>query len=496
MNHESPTTRAPATRWEPLRRGAGDEGSAARRRARPLVRITLARRFIVANVLVFVVAGLLVGTWLSTQVERGILQRTAAVTALYVNSVVEPLVGPPSRTAGLVADRAALDALMDDAAFTSEVAAIIIWAPDGTVRYASEEELIGQRFEFDDLDAALRGELTFGISDLDHPKNAAIAQQYRRLFEVYAPLRDRSTGDVVGVAELYKRTDPIEREVRDTTLASWAIVGLATLASAAVLFLIVKRGSDTIDAQEAALARQVDDLSRLLRENEALNDRVRHAADRSTTVQERSLRRISSDLHDGPGQSLALALLRLDNIRTAIDEDGPEARELEEVEHALQDAMRDMRAIAAGLRLPELATMSATAAAKRAVDEHVRRSDTPVKLRVGAMPEQVSLSVRVSLYRALQELLSNATRHAGGASVRVTIAAEGELLCLTVADDGPGFDPATLSGSVGLGLAGMREQAELLGGSFEVRSAAGAGTTVRVCWRSEPNGGDPGTTLS
>lgn len=443
-----------------------------------------------ANVLIFTVAGLIVGAWLSGQVERGILQRTAAVTALYVNSFIEPRLGETTPDGGPAFERAALDALMEDPAFLSEVVTMIIWTPEGTVLYSPDEALVGQRYEFDDLDAALSGELVFGISELDHPKNAAIAERYSRLLEVYVPIRDQDSGAVVGVAELYKLADAIGREVRDATLASWAIVGLATAASAVLLFVIVKRGSDTIDEQEAALARQVDDLSRLLSDNEELNERVRQAADRSTTVNERALRRISSDLHDGPGQSMSLALLRLDAIREGIEPGSPEAEELAEIEHALQDAMRDMRAIAAGLRLPELASMSTAQAAKRAVDEHARRSGTMVELHTGTVPDRVPLSVRVSLYRALQELLSNATRHAGGTSVCASVEAEGGMLCLEVADDGPGFDPAMLPESDGLGLAGMREQAELLGGSFTLRSAPGAGATVRVCWRLEPTRAD------
>ena len=459
-------------------------------RARTPPRLSLARRFVVANVLVFMVAGLAVGAWLSDQVERGILQRTAAVTALYVNSFIEPrLVGMAANGPPQV-DRAGLDALMRNPAFTAEVAALIVWAPDGTIIYGPDDELVGQRFPSDDLEAALRDELVFGISDLSHPKTAALTERFDRLFEVYVPVREPESGAVIGVAELYKVADEIELEVGDARRASWAIVAIVTLLSAAALFLIVKRGSDTIERQEAALARQVHDLTGLLAENEVLNERVRHAADRATTVNERALRRISSDLHDGPGQSLSLALLRLDGIRGSIDADGTQAQEMEEVERALRDAMRDMRAIAAGLRLPELASMSTTQAVRRAVDEHSRRSGTAVELHVGPVSEPVPLSVRVSLYRALQELLSNATRHGGGTSVQATVQSVGEMLCLEVSDAGPGFDPAVLSQTDGLGLAGMREQAELLGGSFEVRAAPGAGTTVSVCWHLEPADGE------
>jgi len=144
--------------------------------------------------------------------------------------------------------------------------------------------------------------------------------------------------------------------------------------------------------------------------------------------------------------------------------------------------MRDMRAIAAGLRMPELAPLTVADVAGRAVQDHMRRTGTSVELQLGALPATVPLSVKITFYRALQELLSNATRHGGGAAVRVSVDAVDATLRLEVADGGPGFDPSRLAHSTGLGLPGMREQAELLGGGFLVLSAPGRGTAIRVWW--------------
>jgi signal transduction histidine kinase len=98
------------------------------------------------------------------------------------------------------------------------------------------------------------------------------------------------------------------------------------------------------------------------------------------------------------------------------------------------------------------------------------------------VPEQVALSTKIALFRAIQELLSNALRHGQGAAVRVHLASDGTFLQLAVTDDGPGFDVASLEAEAGLGLAGMREQAELLGGDFEILSRPGSGTETRVRW--------------
>ncbi len=103
--------------------------------------------------------------------------------------------------------------------------------------------------------------------------------------------------------------------------------------------------------------------------------------------------------------------------------------------------------------------------------------------------------MKIALFRALQESLSNASRHGGQAAMSVELSGtpatrDRDLglpgLALVVRDSGAGFDPVSLGDSQGLGLAGIREQAEILGGSFAIRSAPGAGTELRVWWPLQP----------
>jgi signal transduction histidine kinase len=310
---------------------------------------------------------------------------------------------------------------------------------------------------------------------LSRTENAFERARWHELLEVYAPVREDATGRVLAVTEFYQLPNELEAETTSVRRRSWAVVAGVVVAMYALLAAIVKRGSDTITRQQRALNDRVTDLARL-------HERVRQAAERTTALNEQALRRIGADLHDGPGQALALALLRLDPPRAEGVDAAPSAADMAVVLPALQDALREMRAIAAGLRLPELADLPVAAVVERAVRDHERRTGIPVAADASGAPWQVPLAVKIALYRSLQEALSNATRHAEGRDIEVRVWQEDSLLCLMVTDRGPGFVAEDGRPSDRLGLAGIRERSELLGGTFTITSVLGQGTSVRVCW--------------
>jgi signal transduction histidine kinase len=467
-------------------------------------RPSLARRFLVANLAILLVAGVAVGAWVGDQLERGILERTAAVTALYVGSIIEPSVtsmasgegraGPQGLTGASALTAEEIEQLnvhLASTALAEGIVSLRIWSRDGEVVYSTTPRIIGQRFPVaDGLASAWAGNVSVAMDDLWGEENAWERARWDRLLEMYIPVRERGTDRIIAVAEFYQDPTEIDREVREARLGSWLVVSLAIVGSAALLFGIVKQGSDTIVRQEAALTRQVDELTALLARNAALGERVRLAAERTTTLNERALRRISADLHDGPGQMLSLALLRLDGLRARLAAGGAlRAEEVADIEEVLKEAMSDMRTVAAGLRLPELEDVGVAEVVSRAVSDHERRSGTRVEVETARVPARAPLPVRIALFRALQEALSNATRHGRGDGLRVSLSTESSAsrhgdgrLVLEVRDSGPGFDPSVLASSEGLGLAGIREQAELLGGGFEIESAPGSGTRLRAWW--------------
>jgi len=489
------STRAASPRSQPLAVEPGRVGRLPRalgRTRRILGSLSLAQRFLGANLAILLVAGIVVGVWVGDQLERSIIERTASVTALYVESIIEPSVASMAQGDDLTAEEiGALDLHLSSSPLADRVRSLRIWSPDGRVVYSPDAELIGRTFPVEgNLAKAWQGTVVTKMDDLSDEENAWERARWQRLLEVYIPVRERGADRIIAVAEFYLPPREIDQQVADARWTTWLLVSLAIVASGILLFGLVKRGSDKIVRQEVALTRQVDELTVLLEQNAELNERVHAAAQRTTTLNERTMRRVSSDLHDGPGQMLSLALLRLDALqKRSASGDSASAEELAAVEEVLREAMAGVRGVAAGLRLPELGPVDVREVALRAARDHGRRSGTRVTVETADLPGSVPLPVKIALYRALQESLSNATRHAKSERIRVHLAgrsstrADGSTgLELVVNDEGEGFDPRQLASSEGLGLAGIREQAEVLGGSFEIVSAPGEGTELRVWW--------------
>ncbi|MBI4083911.1 MAG: sensor histidine kinase [Candidatus Lambdaproteobacteria bacterium] len=452
-------------------------------------RFTLARQFLLVSFLILLVGMVVIGLWVGRQIETGVINRTAGVTALYVDSFIAPYVqglGDGGLSDGHLR---ALDSLLSDTPLGQRIVAFKIWNPDGRVLYSNNPSLIGRKFPvLANLAAAFAGDVRAKISTLDEPENEYERQRWSRLIETYAPVRTGQMGSIVAVAEFYQTTDELQHEVRAAQWRSWLVVVVATLAMYLLLAGLVGRASRTISAQQVELRGKVGQLQALLAQNQHLHTRVRRAAARATALNERFLRRISADLHDGPAQDVSLALLRLDALTTDSRSPGQEAgngeavsKDFKTLHSALQSALNELQAIAAGLRLPELEHLSPAATAYRAMHDYERKTGHAVVLALQDLPGSAPLPVKITLYRVLQESLANGFRHAAGSGQRVEIAHIAGQLAIQVSDDGPGFDPRAISGETHLGLTAMRERVEILGGTFSIDSETGRGTAVRAC---------------
>ena len=439
--------------------------------------LSLGGQFRWASLLILAFAMIGVGAVVTKQAESSALNRTAALTALYVDSALaDQLAGLATQPRLSPSEIATLNHLLHETMLGERLVDFRVWSPSGEVLYSSTESLIGQHHPVSDkLARALRGWVVADLSSLDQAENAYLHSRSDQLLEVYAPVRQQdSNGRVLAAIEFYQSPDDLLNEIASERLRSWTIVGAVTLAVYLLLAGVVQRGSAVIAGQQAALHSQVGELERL-------HERLRSAAGRTTTLNEKALRRTGADLHAGPGQALALALLRLDAIHGECRCGCLVESELETLRSAVTDAMSDLRSIAAGLRLPELEPLGVADVIRRAVITHERRSGQSVALEVADLPDQAPLATKIVLFRTLEEALSNATRHGQGAPVSVRAEVKSKkTLSVLVADEGPGFDPGLAFADGHLGLANSRERAELLGGLLVVDSAPGNGARVEL----------------
>jgi signal transduction histidine kinase len=205
-------------------------------------------------------------------------------------------------------------------------------------------------------------------------------------------------------------------------------------------------------------------------------------------VTEWELQRILLDIHDGPVQHMFAALSQLDLLRRALESGGGMPAEAEDrigrIRQLLEGGLNEVRSFIGAFRPPEWEARGLVPLLEGLLIQHEAMTDTQVSLDVRGAIADLPVSVKIGLYRVLQEALSNAYRHGGANRVVVRlrpVVRRGEpRLRMSVSDNGHGFDPAALQSGRHFGLEGMRDRVEMIGGRFRLRSAPEVGTTIGI----------------
>ena len=176
-------------------------------------------------------------------------------------------------------------------------------------------------------------------------------------------------------------------------------------------------------------------------------------------------------------QSIGFALLKLDSIVDDRHETSsasePDRDLVARIRDALNHALQEVRSLSSGLVIPELKDQSARQAILKVIDRHEKRTGTRVSRELDALPEALDNSTKICLYRLVQEGLNNAYRHGNGVDQFVGIEVRDSQLILTLSDAGPGIGPqdkSKINDPEHLGIRGMRERVESLGGDFHITS--------------------------
>ncbi|HXG75059.1 MAG TPA: GAF domain-containing sensor histidine kinase [Gaiellaceae bacterium] len=210
-----------------------------------------------------------------------------------------------------------------------------------------------------------------------------------------------------------------------------------------------------------------------------LSERVsRDAMRRVLEAQELERRRLARELHDETGQALTSILLGLRSLEQALE--GEESRTaVASLRELVVTTLQDVRRLAVELRPAALDDFGLAPALERLAERHRQDDALAIDLELQLAGERLPSEIETTLYRVVQEALTNIAKHAGAERVSILVRRTESTVAAVIEDDGRGFEPAAV-GPDSLGLAGMRERAALVGGRFRVESEPGRGTTIAV----------------
>ena len=205
----------------------------------------------------------------------------------------------------------------------------------------------------------------------------------------------------------------------------------------------------------------------------ALNERLMKA-------QEQERIRIAGELHDGVMQEMLAVTMLLGTAKRKMPDGSDAMITIDKAQQKLVQAGTDLRQLSHDLHPPLLQEAGLPKAVRAYCEQFSAAANLPVTCDADDSAGELSRGAALALFRVVQEALGNAAKHAHATRITVRLSRQDGNVSLVVSDDGVGFSRARLSGEGGLGLVMMRERATQLGGTFELDTAPGLGTTLRL----------------
>lgn len=235
-------------------------------------------------------------------------------------------------------------------------------------------------------------------------------------------------------------------------------------------------------AAEAALRKSERHYARLLGKSDRMQQQLRRLSRQLLSAQEDERKRISRELHDVIAQTLTGITIRLATLKkTALLNTKNLDDNIALTQQLVEKSVDIVHQFARELRPAALDDLGLLSALQSFLQEFTERTGVRAYLKVYAGVEQLAVAKRMVLFRVAQEALTNVARHAKASRVEVSIQQVPDGMDMLISDDGKSFDVRRLAHSRSgrhLGLLGMRERLEMVGGRFRVESAPGQGTTV------------------
>jgi signal transduction histidine kinase len=340
----------------------------------------------------------------------------------------------------------------------------------------------------DDLDSALRLEEQYAEVHRTPEQRAYLSQQLSQFWDavdrmftlagggkeadardqIRLSLQARQAALSTAVSRLLVENNEAEQQaagrianIYDRVQRQLYIFLSATLIAIVLTSLYLIRSNRQIFARLAALSAQRSDLAQKL-----------------ISTQESTLRHISRELHDEFGQVLTAIGSLLSRVEKQVPQGAPLRQDLQDVREIAQATLNNIRTLSQALH-PVLLDEQGL---ENTLDWYIPMVERQTGLSLhyeksgGSFP--VGSTAAIQVYRVLQEALNNVKRHAGSPEAWVRLKFQSDSICLEVEDHGKGFSPN--AGYQGIGLVGMRERAELVGGTVQISRREGGGTIVRL----------------
>lgn len=237
--------------------------------------------------------------------------------------------------------------------------------------------------------------------------------------------------------------------------------------------------NDEIGEMSEAFNKMVADL-KLASEERSERERLRaELVDKVISAQEDERKRIARDLHDQTSQALVSLIVQLKLVESASNK-AVRTRAIADLREQLRATLNDVRRMAYDLRPGVLDDLGLSQSIQWFADQCRKNTDIKISLTLDAACDQLPPHAATAVYRVTQEALSNVVKHSQATQAWITLRNNSDGFEFEVRDNGTGFDLRhQVLAQEGLGLFGMQERMQLLGGSFEIESAPGKGTSVR-----------------
>jgi signal transduction histidine kinase len=246
-----------------------------------------------------------------------------------------------------------------------------------------------------------------------------------------------------------------------------------------------KEKSDTLNRE---LLLEIRERARIEEELRKSEGHLRYLSAELINAHEKERKLVAQEIHDSIGGSLASAKARVDNTISQVRQTNPETTTtLESISRILQAAIDEARRVQVALRPSMLDDLGILATINWFCREFESAYfEIHIQKEIDIKEEEVPDSLKIVIYRVLQEAMNNIGKHSRANTVGLSLRKSGGSIELAIRDNGRGFDPAKVHSHTGtargLGLESMRERVEISGGEFRIDSIIGQGTTIRAIW--------------